>query len=212
MRSFLGLSSDLQFKRYPLKVSDDVTEKVAEFFNKVGLKKGRTVFLVTDGYCFSTLLQNHYDFWIKLTAVLKELDYDIVINSPKETIPGIRYMFIPVVATSAFIGLCGNVISIPAEFIEASCTLNSYDKIKAMFLFPNLNDFKSKIKTIEDELMNINEFRNYGDKSAEKRKEGYTKFLKNLFMSNIEVSINLLGSNEQEDDELILKIIDTLEN
>ena len=210
--AFLELGSTLEFKRYPIKIPDEITKKITNFFNETGLKKGRTVFIATDGYYHSTLFEAHRNFWVKLVTVLKALGYDVVMNSSTEKIPGTDYIFLPLTETAAFIGLCGNVISIPTGFIEASCALNDGDKIKTVFLCPGQNDWRTRVRNTEDEIKHIRRFIKYGDKLAETHKKNYETFIKKLLSSNVTLSVNLLGSDEHEDDALILKIAEELEN
>lgn len=214
-RAFFGLNPELKFERYPVKIPTDVVNCVNNFFNQTGFKRGKTVFIATNGYWFPTALNDHYNFWIKLVKVLKNSGYNVVTNGQKESIPGIRNIFLSLTETASFIGICGNVVSVNTGFMEASCTLNNTDKIKSVFLYPNKNDFPLKKRITSSTFNEIRwfyEFQYRGSKMAEMRKNSYKAFLEKFFDSNINVSVYSLGLNEKEDDELIGQIIEDLES
>ena len=213
-RAFLGIDSGAKFERYPVNIPDEITENVSKFFDESGLKRGKTVFLSISGLWFSTALQDHHAFWLKLVATLRNEGYEVVTNGQTPIISGVKNIFLSLVETSAFIGLCGNVISIATGFVEAACALNNADNFNAVFIYAGKNDapWRGFVNNTFAEICWLEEFQYRGSKLAEVRTLDYKPFMEKFCDKNVKINVHTFGDNANEDDELILRIVTELEN
>ena len=141
-RDFLGINPEIKFKKYKVDIPAEKILKAKKIFNELGLIRGKTVFFVTEGVSAN---KPHYkNFFIKLAEILMNHGYEIITNGKKESIPGCKNIFLSLLETSVFVGLCGNVVSITTGFNEVICALNSTDKIKLSVIMPGKNDIDLK--------------------------------------------------------------------
>lgn len=187
-RDFLGINPKVELKKYLVDIPPERISNAEKIFNDMGLIRGKTVFFITEG-----ISQNrpHIDFFIKLATVLQYHGYEVVTNSTQEIIPGCRYVFIPLLETSAFIGLCGNVVSVTTGFNEVICALNSKDKIKLSVVLP------SKAEIAKNFIMNWQHLKSIQytgrRKSENSFGKGYEYFLSLFLSKNIDYGVYTRG-------------------
>lgn len=139
IRDFLKISPKTKFEKYPVKLPQNSVAKAEDLFKKMNLIRGKTVFVITEGLYFGNL-SHHMNFWINFAERLKILGYEVVTNSAEEVIPGCKNIFLSLLESTAFAGLCGNLASVPTGFFEAICALNTKDEIKWQIFYPDEND------------------------------------------------------------------------
>ena len=108
-------------------------------------------------------------------------------------IEGVRNIYMKTFDTSAFLGLCGNIISPPTGFIESLCTWNVKDSIKWIVLCPNEKSGFWKSEYPEAECDNFMKY--------------YPDFVSKFTGNNLTQKIFKWGTNENEDSVLIEKIL-----
>lgn len=189
MRDWLGISPKIKFERYSVPLRKENVDNAQKAFEELNLTKGKAVFILPEGIFFSGL-KDHYNFWIKLANRMKSAGYEVVTNSKEPMFSDCKNVFLSLFDSVAFAGLCGNMVTVASGFFEALLTLNSSDKIKAQFVFPNQSD----------------------PYWMERRDEG-ERWIKSFSMrmdkycgSNIDFDCEQWGNNETEDDALIEKI------
>lgn len=139
-KEFLGIGKDRSFRKYNVDVENVYFQEAKKYFDKLKLKKGKTVYFIPQGNSFR-LLGYHDEFCNNFIKFLCKIGYDVVINGDKEVFSGEKHVMLPLWQSVYFAGLCGNIISVSVGFTQAICALNSNDSINVAVLWP---DEKSK--------------------------------------------------------------------
>ena len=200
VQDFLEIPPAVKFERYEVNLPADSISNAYQVFDKLGLIKGRTVFMITEGV--SQNLFHHKNFWIKLAAQLKEKNFEVVTNSKEEVIPNCKNVFIPLADTVTFAGLCGYVVTQLTGFSEAICSLNSKDKIKLYILTHSESDLKNC------EIISWHSFQSlqyYG--RQQKNFDSFGKYLNFIMGSNVQLKKMPFGNTSEDDDSIIKKIV-----
>lgn len=194
IRDFLNIGADKKFERYAVQIPPPIRERVKNLFAQMNLIEGKTVFVVTQGYNFGGL-NHHLPFWIKLRDKLNAAGYEVITNGDKEDIPNCRNVFLSLLESAAFAGLCGNIVSIPTGFVEVICAINSADKINLQVMFPNENDIYWRGQKID----------------VEQRIGNYVYSINPYFAQNINFSCDKWGNTGAEEDLIISKIVQKMD-
>lgn len=190
IRDFLNISADTKFEPYAVQIPPPVIERVKNLFAQMNLVEGKIVFLVTSGYYYGEL-KHHLPFWIKLREKLNAAGYEVITNSDKEIIPNCRNIFLSLLESVVFAGLCGNIVSIPTGFVESLMILNSTDKMNVQVIYPGDNDIYWR-----------------GEKNdVDKIVDDYIYYI-NIYLTSQKIfSCYKWGNNDTEDDLLLEKIV-----
>ena len=190
IRDFLNISADTKFEPYAVQIPPPVIECIKNLFAQMNLIEGKTVLLVTSGYYYGNL-EHHLTFWIKLREKLNAAGYEVITNSDKEIIPNCRNIFLSLLESVVFAGLCGNIVSIPTGFVESLMILNSTDKMNVQVIYPGDNDIYWR-----------------GEKNdVDKIVDDYIYYI-NIYLTSQKIfSCYKWGNNDTEDDLLLEKIV-----
>lgn len=205
-QDYLRIPPHIKFSRYDVQLPEQSIANAQKIFNDMGLVRGRTIFMVTEG--ISQFLHHHKDFWVKLVRRLREKNFEVVTNSPTPIIPDCKNVFLPLADSSAFVGLCGKIISTTTGFTEAICSVNVKDKIQLKTVTYSQNDTKGiSFGVVTDNL------RYYGRKLFEDQMYQFSEYMKLMMPPNVNYSMERFGNNPEEDDAVIEKIVaEILEN
>ena len=129
---YLQIPPETKFERYSVELPKESFAKAEKVFKDLKLIKGKTVFINAEGVTVGSSI-NLKNFWQGLANKLNSAGYKVVINGDNLKITNCKNIFLSLFETSAFIGLCGNVVSVVTGFTETICSLNSTDKIKDQF-------------------------------------------------------------------------------
>ncbi len=206
-KNFLGINPTVEFEKYNISIPPERIANANRIFDELGLIRGKTIFFITEGY---SQAKPNINFFIRLAEILKNFGYEIITNGNKESISGCKNIFLPLLETSVFIGLCGNVVSCLTGFNETICALNSTDKIKLSVIAAGKNDKNSR-----NFIMNWQQFENIKYSGTRRKKntlDGYKYFLSCLFSNNIEYTVYQPGGDliTEEDDILIREIVSNI--
>lgn len=193
IRDFLDIDKNTKFELYHLELPKEIISRAENLFNEMNLTKGKVVFAVTAGLYYGRL-EHHADFWIKLRDKLRTEGYEIVTNGNKVDIPNCQNVFLSLLETASFVGLCGNIVSVPTGIIEASCAMNTIDKITLQVIFPGDNDIYWGGNPVD----------------VDKVIDNYLYSRNPYFESNIKFSCYKWGNNPAEDDLLLEKIVNKI--
>ena len=193
----LGIRYDVPFEKYPFALPAPRAEKAKKVFDDMNLTKGKTVFVVTEGFWYRGLGAHHKDFWLKLRDKLNSVGYEIVTNGP--SIPDCRHVFLSLFETSAFAGLCGHIVSVPTGLVESICAVNMVDKITLQTLHPSDTDNTSAPEHWKRPNVSIAEIM-----------KGYAHMVNQYISSNIDCTYRQFGNNPEEDDALVEKIVEKI--
>lgn len=200
VQTFLGIPAITKWSRYDVQLPEQSIANAKKVFNDMGLVRGRTIFMGTDGV--SQPLHHHKDFWVKLARRLREKNFEVVTNSPTPIIPDCKNVFLPLADSSAFVGLCGNVVSVTTGFVEAICSVNVRDKINLKFVI-----YSDKDSKIWDYASLLNELKYYGRRIFERWLNEMSAYLEYIMPPNVNYSMERFGNNPEEDDAVIEKIV-----
>ena len=190
IRDFLNISADTKYEPYAVQIPPQIIANVKNLFAQMNLIEGKTVLIVTEGYYYGGL-GHHLPFWIKLRDKLNSAGYEVVINGNKEVIPGCRSIFLSLLESAAFAGLCGNIVSIPTGFVECIYAINSDTKINLQIIFPGDNDIYWRGEK----------------KDVDKIVDDYAHYLNISQTSKKRFSCDKWGNDDAEDDLLLEKIV-----
>ena len=193
MRDFLNINPNAKLERYPTELPEKAVAKAKKLFKEMNLTYGKVVFIIRTGYYYGRL-EEHIDFWIKLRDKLRTEGYEVITNSNQVDIPACRNIFLPLLETAAFAGLCGNIVCIPTGFAESLCTLNTADKFVLQFIYPGDNDPYWKGQKVD----------------VNKIIDNYYYYLAQYFESNVNLFCYKWGNNSAEDDLLISRIVNNI--
>ena len=158
----------------------------------MNLIEGKTVIILPQGYMFSGFSDKKF-FWINLAKRLKSEGYEVLTHTQEPFIEGVRNIYMKTFDTSAFLGLCGNIVSPPTGFIESLCTWNVKDRIKWTVVCPHEKSGFWKSKNPKAECDNFIDY--------------YPGFVSKYAGKNLTQKIFKWGINENEDLTLIEKIV-----
>ncbi len=137
MRDFLGINPALKiFERYPVHLPQKSLDKAEKLFNDMKLTRGKVVIFLPEGYMFSGFGDKR-NFWLNLANRLRAEGYEVLTHTATPYLPGVQNIFMQTFDTSAFLGLCGNIVSTSTGFIESLCAWNDKDKINWTVLLPH---------------------------------------------------------------------------
>lgn len=113
VKKFFRLPEDTVYDRFTLKSSPD-REKIVRLFESLGLRKGKTVFIVPYANWFGPIGRElkSMAFWTQLCAALSKEGYEVVFNSEEAVVAGVPYVFLELAELPEFIEMCGNVVGI----------------------------------------------------------------------------------------------------
>ena len=203
VQTFLGIPATTEWARYDVQLPEQSIWNAKKIFSDMGLVQGRTVFMATDGV--SQPLHHHKDFWVKLARRLREKNFEVVTNSPTPIIPDCKNVFLPLADSSAFVGLCGNIVAVTTGFVEAICSVNVRDKINLKFIIYSNNDSK-----LWDFASFLHELKYHGRKIFDKWLKDMCAYLEYVMPANVNYSIERFGDTPEEDDAAIAKIVDDI--
>lgn len=196
MRDFLEIDPSLKiFERYPVKLPKENIVKAKKIFRKMNLVKGKTVILLPEGYAFGGF-SNKANFWVNLAKRLKSEGYEVLTHTKEPFIEGVINIYMKTFDSSAFLGLCGNIISSPTGFIESLCTWNVKDPINWIVVCPHEESGFWKSENPKAECDNFMKY--------------YPNFVSKYTSENLNQKIFKWGINEEEDLTLIEKILDEI--
>ena len=190
MRDFLKINPGIKFETFPVQIPQENLNNARKIFEEMNLKIGKTILLVAEGNYYSGL-EHQKNFWIKFADRMKSAGYEVVTNSAEQILPNCKNIFKGLFDTTAFVSLCGNIISVPTGFIETLCALNNFGKTKWQIIFPNENDIYWRGRKTD----------------VDKMIAGYEKYLKIIFDDKIDWQIYKWGNSEEEDEILIAKLL-----
>ena len=193
IRDFLNIDQNAKFELYHVELPKETIARAENLFNKMNLTRNKAVFAVTSGYYYGRL-EHHIDFWIKLRDKLRAKGYEIVTNANEVDIPDCRNIFMSLLETAAFAGLCGNIVSIPTGFVESLCELNTANKITLQVIYPSDNDIYWGGKPTD----------------VDKAVDDYVYTVSRYLKSNTKFSCYKWGNNPAEDDLLLEKIVNKI--
>ena len=205
-RDFLEIPSSLEFKKYPVQLPEVAVARANELFKQINLTRGKTVFIVTEGIYFGGL-EHHNEFWIKLARRLNVEGYDVVFNGQEKIFSDFKSVFLSLFESSAFVGLCGNIVSVPTGFAEACVTFNVTTAINFQVIFPNRHDVYCKRAGVIRRIDTLAEIQRDGSGFAEQNVKDYANYIKKFDNTNVSYSFHLWGDTGIEDDALIEKIV-----
>ena len=129
--SFLGLPYDAADSDYIVKSRNP--DAIRHHFDELGLKKGKTCFLIPHALCYGKEVVS-YEFWKKLSIRLREEGYEPVFNSFEEIVPEVPYIYLPMEEVPDFVKLCGNVIGVRTGLLDVIAT---FTDVKIQAVYPN---------------------------------------------------------------------------
>lgn len=117
VRAFLKLPLWNGIEKYPIQVSAESVNTVRRRIKELNIRKGRTVFLITDaiGLGDSGLGKA---FWLSLIEKLKEKDYDVVVNSEDKYAEGVKTAYFKPFEVGEFVNYCGYVVSVSTGILD----------------------------------------------------------------------------------------------
>ena len=212
-RDCLGIPATVPFSKFNVEIGSPYKEEARDAFNKLGLRKGRTVFLLINGNYFGkSIFERHFDFWKTLAKKLKALDYDVVVNAEKVILDDCPSVYLGVHRTSEFIGLCGNVVSVPSGMLESACAFNCKDKIKVQVLFPNDIDpfWREKIYVWNRDCLPILKY--WGGDFVQHRMNFHSDYMRLFWNENIKFVCRQWEDIEGEDLNTVNKVLDFIKS
>lgn len=208
-KDFLNINAKAKFERYPIHLPENSRVTAQNLFRDMQLLEGKTVFIVPEGVTWGNFLGKN-DFWIRIFEKIKAKGFEVVTNSAEEIIPGCKHVFLPLAESITFIGLCGNIISVPTGFSEVACALNENVKIQFHAIYPNpKNDFWHR-SWMAWNLFRLADLQHFGGNFVQQYMEGYTYFLSQVSSPTVTTIAYQLGDTPAENDTLIEKIIDKI--
>ena len=200
--TFLDMNPCTAFERYSVDIPIEKLESAKKIFNEMNLQPKKTIFLSVQGIMFREMVNSNAKFFFQLAKTFQAIGFDVVTNSQNEIFPGIRNVFLSFWENVAFIGLCGNVISVPTGFIEASCSFNEVDDINFHVIYPNKYDSCNKPSK---ELMK--QIQLYGDDFTNFQAKAYQISWENRSTPNVKMKIHFSPTNDFEIQKLIKKLV-----
>ena len=207
---YLQIPPETKFERYSVELPKESFAKAEKVFKDLKLIKGKTVFINAEAVTMgsSVGLKN---FWQGLANKLIAAGYNVVINGDNLKIPNCKNIFLSLFETSAFIGLCGNVISVVTGFTETICSLNSVDKIQVQFIHLDEKfSWQQNGSSIFSRLLFLREIQYFGSDFADKHLESYYNWMRRICGENITYCPQMWGRNEEENNILMKKILDNI--
>ena len=201
---YLNIPPETKFEKYPVTLPKESIANAKKIFEDLKLKKGKTVFFNAEGLTSGSSAHLH-EFWKGLADKLISAGYKVVINGDNLKIPNCENIFLSLLESSAFIGLCGNVVSVPTGFIETICSLNSVDKIQVQFIHGNVKNSWRQFGFIL-KIISFNELKYFGSDFLLKRIESYTNVVSQFFSRNVKCSSCMWGNTSEENNLLAEKI------
>lgn len=212
VRDFLNLPSSANFKTWTVNIPPGSVARAKEVFNALNLSRGKAVFILTEGISFNGL-HHHNDFWIRLAETLRLSGYEPVFNGAERAFSNFKNVYLSLFETSAFIGLCGNVVSVPTGLLEASLTFNTVDPVEWQVVFPNYYDQYYHSRDILPLLFDFRRYQSHGTRHlTDNRLKVYSIFMKEYLSANVNLSLFHWGNNVEDDDALIKKIVDNIKS
>ena len=205
---YLNIPPEIKFERYSVTLPSKSIEKAKKIFEDLNLIKGKTVFFNAEGLTSGSSV-HLYEFWKGLADKLFSAGYKVVINGDNLKIPNCENIFLPLLETSAFVGLCGNIVSVPTGFIETICSLNSVDKIQVQFIHGNVKNSWRHFGFIS-KIISFNELKYFGSDFLLKRIESYTNVVSQFFGYNVKCSSCMWGDTLEENNLLAEKIFNNI--
>lgn len=153
----LGLEGDVELTK-PIVYSQD--EKIAkEVFDKLGLKKDRTIFLspYANSCNYKVLSEN---FWSKLADEFIKNGYEVVFNVDENSYLKYKRVYLPINQTIPFANLCSHVLSFRSGLIDVIAGTTT---AKLMVIYAG-NDQQFSVAFSNSDLINITQkFYRYDD-------------------------------------------------
>ncbi len=208
-KDFLNINVKAKFERYPINLPENSRVTAQNLFRDMQLIEGKTVFIVPEGVTWGNFLKQS-DFWIRMFEKIKSKGFEVVTNSVEEIIPGCRHVFLPLAESVTFIGLCGNIISVPTGFSEVACALNENVKIQFHAIYPNpKNDFWHR-SYMAWNLFRLADLQHFGGNFVQHYMQEYTYFLSQVSSPSVTAMAYQLGDTPAENDRLIEKIVNKI--
>ena len=202
VRTFFDLEPEVPLNRYSIEFSSGDYNAAREIFRSMNLHEGRTVFMVTSGYNYP--MKHLRDFFIKLGERFRESGFDIVTNSQTQELPNVPNIFLPIFQSIVFTQLCGNVVSIPTGWCEASCAFSS-KPIKLSVIIPSVHD-QCRIPLKEF----IKQLKIYGDDFIDIEFQQYLSFCDQIFPNGVRYQLHKFIESEIEEQKLIEEIVENI--
>lgn len=208
-RDYLSLGGDYEYHKKTITIPKQAVEKADSVMNSMSLTRGRTVLLATDGNSFP-LQEQDLPFWSDLAKVLQKNGFDVITNRARLEIPGVRSIFLSVLESSALLGKCGIVVTMPTGFIEACCGLNTRENIYCCRLWPASNNPVWRLKPEVWQWARMPLVRTYGSKFVQKFKADFSNMHKAIWGENIKRDDIILTDMVENKDEIIKCILNKL--
>lgn len=207
---FLQIPPEIKFEKYPVTLPEESVAKAKKVFDDLKLKKGKTVFLKVEGNNEGSSA-NLYDFWKTLADKLVAKGYKVVISGNDFKITGYENVLMTLQESVAFVGLCGNIVSITTGFIETICSLNSVDKIQVQVIHKNEKfNWQTHGSNLFGRWLFLKEIQYFGSDFADKHLESYYNWMHRICGENITYCPQMWGRNEEENKKLLENILNNI--
>lgn len=117
VRAFLKLPVRDGLEKYPFNISSESVNIVYKKINELQIRKGKTVFLVTDAISLGDSGLGK-GFWLKLIEQLDKKGYDVVVNSNDEYAEGGKVAYFKPFEAVEFVNYCGYVITVCTGILD----------------------------------------------------------------------------------------------
>lgn len=208
MRCFLELPGSCLFEKFPVSIPAAAREGARQKFMELGLTRGRTVFIISDGLSFK-MHDRHKGLFESIVRELNAAGFDTVTNSGEEIIPGCRFCFLPFWDCAAFVGLCGHIISIMTGLAEAVCSFNTTDRIGVHFLHGGEYDPMWRANSLMW-YYRLKGLAQGGGSSVERSAISYHHHVKRMWGPNARDMQYILGETEAENAALVSQLVQNI--
>ena len=207
---FLQIPPEIKFERYSIELPKESITKAKKIFEDLKLKKGKTVFLKVESNNEGSTA-NLYDFWKNLADRLVAKGYKVVISGNDFKIQGYANVLMTLLESVAFVGLCGNIVSVTTGFIETICSLNSADKIQVQIIHKDEKfNWQQNGSSIFGRQLFLKEIQYFGSDFADKHLETYYNWMRRICGENITYNPQVWGHTSEENKKLLERIISNI--
>ena len=121
--------------RYEVSIPAKNMDNARKIFADLNLQPGKTIFLNPRGNTFGSW-EDRSDFINAIVEKFRSAGFEIVTNGEYKIHPNVQNLFLNFWDSVAFISLCGNVISTPCGFLEATSSVIS-TPLNVQIIFPD---------------------------------------------------------------------------
>ena len=117
VRAFLKLPVRDGLEKYSFNISSESVNIVYKKINELQIRKGNTVFLVTDAISVGDSGLGK-GFWLNLIEKLEKKGHDVVVNSKDEYAEGVKVAYFKPFEAVEFVNYCGYVITVSTGILD----------------------------------------------------------------------------------------------